>query len=117
MLGAYFLITFFSGLIFISNTPSINPDFPNTTRIKFGNFFLQAKNYFYDLTNESEGSITTSHFIGGYNEKNILYSQIREGLQVGEDTITKNKYVKSDIDFKFKITTFKDKGKNIMLYE
>lgn len=117
MMGAYFLVTFFSGTMFISNTPFINPDFPNMSRTKFENLFSQVKNYFQNLTNESEGSITTSHFIGSYNEKNISYSQIREGLQVGEDETTKNKYIKSDIDFKFKITTFKNKGKNIVLYE
>lgn len=117
MLCAYFLIIFFSGTIFISNTTLINSDFPNKARIKFVNLYLQAKNYFHNLTNESEGSITESHLIESYNEKNVLYSQIRKGLQVGEDKITKNKYVKSDIDFKFKITTFRNDEKNIILYE
>jgi len=117
MIGVYFLIIFFSETMFISNTPIINPDFPKMSKIKFETLFSQVINYFQNLANESKGSITTSHFIGSYDEKNISYSQIKKGLYVGEDKITKNKYIKSDIDFKFKITTYKNEEGNIVLYE
>ncbi|MCX6732831.1 MAG: hypothetical protein NTV98_04810 [Candidatus Roizmanbacteria bacterium] len=114
---SYFLVNFLSGTMFIANTPTINSDFPNLAKNKFDTFFFQMGNYISGFASISDGSISQSHILGEYNEANITYSQIKQGLQTGEDRMTKKKYIKSDRYFKYKITTVSDEVKTITLYE
>lgn len=103
-------------MVFISNppfAPRINPNFPTIAKKQIITMFQQLKS----LTKAKEGTISTSHLIGDYNEDNVTYSQVKEGLHTGQDRLTGKRYIKTAKDYTFNLTHFMEGDKEITLYE